>query len=299
MIEFSEQPFNIQQLGKKTVFVFNDGGNNRHDQTVASFGQEWLKFGTFTEDEIENAGNQYFDIARQILNPNMNVLDVGCGSGRWSLYVAPYVKQVEAIDPSDAVYSAAQLTADCENIRISRASVDHIPFPDHSFDLVFSLGVLHHIPDTLAAMKNCVSKVKSGGWFLVYLYYNLDNRGALYKLLFKLSNVVRNVISRLPATAKSVVCEIIAYTVYWPLVTLSRIIKKIFPSKKWYLKFPLGYYHDKSMHIIRNDAFDRFATPLEQRFSKKQIHSMMTACGLTNIVFSDHEPFHHALGQKL
>jgi ubiquinone/menaquinone biosynthesis C-methylase UbiE len=58
------------------------------------------------------------------------------------------------------VFSAAQLTKEDDNIRISHASVDRIPFADASFDLVFSLGVLHHIPDTQKAMEQAVAKVK-------------------------------------------------------------------------------------------------------------------------------------------
>ena len=52
------------------------------------------------------------------------------------------------------------------------------------------------------------------------------------------------------------------------------------------------------MNIIRNDALDRFGTPLEKRFSKKQIHEMMEEAGLDDIIFSPNEPYWHAIGKK-
>ena len=225
------------------------------------------------------------------------VLDMGCGSGRWTKYVARKAAFVEAIDPSDAVYSAAELLANENNTRISQASVDNIPFPDNSFDLVFSLGVLHHIPDTEAAMKKCVEKVKPDGYFLVYLYYNLDNRGWLFKTVFNASTVVRKMISRAPTKIKKTVCDSIALFVYYPLAKSSRLFNYI-GAKQLAKKIPLSYYGDKSFWIMKNDALDRFGTPLEQRFSKKQIEEMLVRCGLKNIRFSTKEPYWHAIGQK-
>ncbi|HNP99917.1 MAG TPA: class I SAM-dependent methyltransferase, partial [Bacteroidia bacterium] len=61
---------------------------------------------------------------------------------------------------------------------------------------------------------------------------------------------------------------------------------------------PLSYYWDKNFKIIRNDALDRLGTPLEKRFSRKLIEIMLTNAGLTEIVFSENEPFWHAVGKK-
>jgi hypothetical protein len=60
----------------------------------------------------------------------------------------------------------------------------------------------------------------------------------------------------------------------------------------------LSAYHNKSFFVIRNDALDRFGTPLEQRFSKIEIKQMMEKAGLTNIIFSNNMPYWHAVGQK-
>jgi ubiquinone/menaquinone biosynthesis C-methylase UbiE len=295
-LPYNQEPTKYIQAGNKTIAVFKFG-DNIDKETIQSFGEEWQKFNNFSNQEITQVGNEYFDLLANIHLSNYNVLDIGCGSGRWTKYLAPLVKTIEAIDPSAAVFAASKLLQNETNVRITCADVSNIPFNEASFDLVFSLGVLHHIPDTRKALNKAVKMVKPGGYFLVYLYYNLDNRGFLYKCLFKLSNFIRKRVSMLPAELKKTVCDIFALTIYMPFVLLARAIRFI-GLKKLATKLPLAYYADKSFFIIRNDALDRFGTPLEQRFSKAQIEDMMKDAGLTDIVFSNNPPYWHAIGKK-
>ena len=233
-----------------------------------------------------------------MLGTDSQVLDVGCGSGRWTRYLAMRAGFIEAVDPSRSVLSAQGFLADLENVRLTQAGVDELPFADNSFDFVFSLGVLHHIPDTKAAMHRCVEKLKPGGYFLVYLYYNLDNRSRLFRALFEFSALLRRVVARLPRTAEQVVCEVIAFSVYLPTVTIVRLLRRVPRLGSLAMRLPLVYYWDKSLRIIRNDALDRFGTPLEQRFSREEIRSMMLQCGLEKILFSEQAPFWPAVGRK-
>jgi len=299
-------PYN--QSKKNTLYITDNKGiesfitaedSNLDKSTVNSFGEEWLKFNAFTDDEIKIAGSQYFDIIdNTILNLNTTVLDLGCGSGRWTKFIANKVKLVEAVDPSEAVFSAYYTNIKEPNVRITQASVSNIPFENETFDFVICLGVLHHIPDTQQALTDVVKKLKKGGTILLYLYYNLDNRGSLYKLLFHLSTFLRLLISKIPKTLKKFTCDVIAILIYMPFVLLTRLLQALFGNKNWIKKIPLSYYSDKSFNIIRNDALDRFGTPLEQRFSKKEITEMMQKAGLNNLVFSNNEPYWHMIGVK-
>jgi ubiquinone/menaquinone biosynthesis C-methylase UbiE len=300
MIPYSAPPSLILKAGNKEIASFISGDEQNIDKkTVESFGEEWTKFDSFSADEIKNAGDQYFDIVSdKVLNKTTVVLDLGCGTGRWSKYIGDKAGFIEAIDPSAAVFAAQHLTADMTNIRITQASSDNIPFGDETFDMMMSLGVLHHIPDTGLALKSGVKKVKRGGYVLLYLYYALDNRSFLFKALFYASALIRYIVSSLPASLKKVVCDLIAVFIYMPFVYTSRAIKALSPGSQLYNKVPLSYYYDKSYNIIRNDALDRFGTPLEQRFSRQQIDEMMRSAGLTDIVFSENMPYWHVLGRK-
>lgn len=298
MIEYDRKEEYTREINGKTISCFGAGSENIDTITVESFGDEWLKFDAFSADEIKIAGDQYFDIVtNEMLNTGSKVLDLGCGSGRWTKYMADKAGFIEAVDPSEAVFSAASVYGDLPNVRFSQAGVDTIPFKDESFDFVISLGVLHHIPDTSKALFELMKKLKSGGFALIYLYYALDNRGFLYRLIFNLSTSFRRVISSLPKNLKQLSCDFLAIFIYLPFVGLSKLVKTVFPGRL-YLKIPLAYYRDKSWNIIRNDALDRFGTPLEQRFTKNEIEQMLVSAGMKNITFSEGEPYWHVVAQK-
>ena len=153
-----------------------------------------------------------------------------------------------------------------------------------------SLGVLHHIPDTALAIKDVASKIKSGGVFLCYLYYKLENKPLHYRGLFWASNSLRWVISRLPYVMRRFIAQLIAVLVYLPL---SRVAKQLSKRGKNVSNIPLHHYANMPFVMLQNDALDRFGTRLEQRFSKRDIEEMITKAGfdVTSLRFSDIEPF--------
>ena len=300
MLDYNQNPINIIALKSTKISSFvSDKDDYMDSKTVESFGDEWEKFHSFDDEELKKIGNEYFDIvAPSILNKEAVVLDLGCGSGRWSRFMCDKVKFIEAVDPSKAVLGAVKFNEDKSNIRVTQAGVDNIPFADESFDLIVCLGVLHHLPKTAEALAKATQKLKPNGHFLLYLYYKLDNRSLFYKLVFWLSNAIRMVVSKLPSVLKKIVCEIIAILIYLPFIGLARLVKTISPNKTLYKRVPLSYYLNKSFTIIRNDALDRFGTPLEQRFSKKEIEEMMKQAGFREMSFSENEPYWHVLGKK-
>jgi hypothetical protein len=105
-------------------------------------------------------------------------------------------------------------------------------------------------------------------------------------------------ICKLPAKPKRLVCDVLAVSVYMPFVLTSRLLRFAGVPEKYRKKIPLFGYENRSFYIIRNDALDRFGTPLEQRFTKKQIQGMLERAGLTEIIFSNNIPFWHAVAKK-
>jgi SAM-dependent methyltransferase len=299
MIKENKAPAKLIELNNRQIKCYDDLGENIDLTTVHSFGEEWKAFHQFKDEEIKKIGDAYFDIVTPaMIGQDKIAADFGCGTGRWSKYFHTKVGAVAAIDPSEAVMAAGQLLSGVNNVQLYKASIDNLPFPDNYFDFGFSLGVLHHIPDTQKAMDACIKKIKPGGYFLVYLYYSLDNRGFLYKALFFLSNLIRRAVSKMPDSVKKFSCNALAVFFYMPFVLFSRVLKFAGIPKKIRSRIPLHSYEGTSFYIIRNDALDRFGTPLEQRFSKKQIHEMMEKSGLGNIIFSEQAPYWHAVGQK-
>ena len=268
-------------------------------EVVKSFGEEWNKFHSFSKKTISKICKEYFDIIDDsIINKDTYMIDIGCGSGRWSEYFTDKVNFIEAVDPSDAIFAADKLLEGKDNVRITRASINTLPWPDETFDFGMSVGVLHHIPDTQAALNSCVKKIKRGGHFYVYLYYKLDNRGFLFKSLFRLSDMLRKVVSKMPSAAKKTTCDLLAVVAYMPFVLVARGLFAM-GLNKMATKIPLSAYANKDFYIIRNDSLDRFGTTLEQRFTRTEIEAMMKKAGLTDIRFGDHSAFWHAVGKKI
>ena len=295
---YSVEPEEIIFSHDREINIFNIQGDNIDKRVVEEFGEEWLKFSDFNDENIKAAAEEYFDIVDDtMLNKQTYGLDVGCGTGRWTRYLSSRAGFIEAVDPSNAIFAAAKLLKGIDNIRLARASVETLPFEDETFDFVMSIGVLHHIPDTAKAMRDCVKKVKKGGYFYAYLYYNLEKRGLFFTALFKLSDFVRSGISRLPGSLKKIVCDILAVIVYMPFVLTVKLLYFLgFP--KLGKRMPLSNYYNKPFFLIRNDALDRFGTRLEQRFSAKEVYEMMGNAGLENIRLSPGVPYYHAVGKK-
>lgn len=295
----SFEPQQVLQGKHREIKSFSLPGINVDTKTVSSFGEEWQSFHGFSEEEIKRIGDMYFDIVTpEMLNENSKVIDIGCGSGRFIKYLQGRFAFMAGVDPSEAVFASDNLIGEDAKVEIVQASTDNIPYPDNHFDFGYSLGVLHHIPDTRKALNDSVKKVRPGGHFLLYLYYSLDNKSALFRGVFHLSNLIRRVVSSMPAKLKKFSCDVLAVVLYMPFVLLCRFLRVIGVPERVREKIPLKGYERQSFYVIRNDSLDRFGTPLEQRFSRKEIDEMMKAAGLTDIKFSENIPYWHAVGRK-
>ena len=268
-------------------------------RTVEGFGREWQTYDqtALGEKEYRKAFEAYFSIFPWDRIPdNAEGFDLGCGSGRWAAGVIERVGILHCIDPaSSAIAVAKRRLAGDQRVHFHVASADNIPLADSSQDFGYSLGVLHHIPDTGRAMRDCVRKLKPGAPFLAYLYYSFDNRPDWFRFLWRPSDFGRRVISRLPFGARNVVTTLIAASVYWPMSRIALAAEKLGADVT---HFPLSAYRRSSFYTMRTDALDRFGTRLEQRFSRPEIEAMMIAAGLGEIVFRDDIPYWVACGRR-
>ena len=200
----------------------------------------------------------------------------------------------DALAPTPAAQFVARANLHgFSNLTFHECSVGDIPLPDGSLDFVFSLGVLHHVPDTEGAVRAIAAKLKPGAPFLLYLYYALDNRPAWYRTLWKVSDFFRVVVSRQPHPVRLAVSGLFAALVYWPLARAAALLSAADVSTA---ALPLVYYSDKSFYVMRTDAYDRFCTRLEKRFTRAEIERMMRGAGLEQIRFSDSAPYWCAVG---
>lgn len=266
---------------------------------VSGFGEEWNAFDQteLDREEHERLFRSYFAIFPfDALPPEPEGFDLGCGSGRWAALMAPRVGTLHCIDPSEkALAVARRRLADAPRVTFECAAADTMSLPSASQDFGYSLGVLHHIPDTEAALRDCVDKLKPGAPFLVYLYYAFDNRPAWFRRLWQASELGRTVISRLPFPLRRTVAAGIAATVYWPATRVALLAER---AGRDVSNLPLSPYRHMSFYTMRTDALDRFGTRLEQRFTRAQIAAMMERVGLSDIRFHEGVPHWVAVGVR-
>ena len=259
---------------------------------VKDFGSEWSRFDqrSLSASDRNKMFDDYFHIFPWEKLPTKAVgADIGCGSGRWATLVAPRVGHLHLVDPSDNALSVAgDNLSGATNISLHRASADHLPFEAGSLDFAYALGVLHHVPDTRAAIESISCVLKPGAPFLIYLYYAFDQRPWWFRALWWCSSLVRRMVSTFPLHAKNICCDLIALTVYLPLARTAWLLDRmgILPDT-----WPLAYYRDRTFYVLRTDALDRFGTRLEKRFTRHEIEDMLVAAGFERVRFSDREPF--------
>jgi ubiquinone/menaquinone biosynthesis C-methylase UbiE len=258
---------------------------NLDTATVEGFGKEWAKFTqeALSSEERVQVFVKYFSLIDWTKKPK-KVLDMGCGSGRWDVLVAPLVDELVAADASPQALRVAEQNVRAANVSFVQCTPDTLPFPDENFDFIFSLGVLHHVPDTQAAIKSLERKLAPGGRLLLYLYYSFDNRPAWFRGIWKLSDFLRRCVSRLPFFLRYIVSQVVVLFVYWPLARAAKLLPV---PESW----PLKFYADRSFYFMRTDALDRFGTKLEKRFTKQQIVVMLEAAYLEDVRFSDGDPY--------
>jgi SAM-dependent methyltransferase len=272
---------------------------NHDPETVKSFGEEWSRF-RFDSEEAAALGetfNAYFALMPWRDLPNdVHALDLGCGTGRWARFVAPRVASLHCIDASSQALEVAMANLSGHtNCTFEQGTIEESDLHANSLDLIYSLGVLHHIPQPQLTLDRCWDLLKPNSPILIYVYYDLGNRPLWYRWIWRLSDHLRNMISSLPSSLKDLTCDGLAFSVYYPLARLALLVEALGGTPN---HFPLSAYRQSSLYVMRNDSRDRFGTKLETRFSRDEVRLLLESSGFEHVEVSTEFPFWTAIGWK-
>jgi SAM-dependent methyltransferase/uncharacterized protein YbaR (Trm112 family) len=242
--------------------------DNEEVKTALSFGFEWTRF-----PEMYEEWNQSFLDYMQPHGPEFfrgkKVLDAGCGNGRFAYYAAKYGAEVWAIDLGPAVEVARRNTEQAGVVQVVQADLHRPPFALESFDFIYSIGVLHHLPDPEEAFQNLLRYLKPDGEIQIYLYWKPEGQ-PIKRVLLAMVSASRQVTTRLPHSAVYALAFPAAVAAFGLFVWPYRLLKKL-GLKSLAEKLPMKQYANFPFRVCINDQLDRFSAPIENRYTKQQV----------------------------
>lgn len=244
-------------------------------KTADSFAFEWEKI--YKENDYEK-NNFYHFLSPYISEKDLKgkkTVDIGCGSGRFTKWAAKAGTEVSfGTDLGDSVEVAYKLNKNLPNVCIVQADIYHMPFKD-VFDLAYSIGVLHHLPQPKNGFLSLIPVLNKTGRMLIWVYSRRNNFRALY-----FYEPMRAITRKMPKALLYKLCYIPALVIHlWNGITKSLKIKNA----------PFGYYENFPFNMKLNDAFDVLATPKSNYYYIEDIKSWFGSAKLKNIKAYEHK----------
>jgi SAM-dependent methyltransferase len=253
-------------------------------RTADAFGWQWLHF-VEMHDRFEA---QFLDWIHP-LGPDdfrdRDVLDAGCGIGRHAFFAARYgARTVTAMDLSAAVETARRTLGDFGNARVVQGDILRPPFrnPDEGggFDLVYSIGVLHHLPDPRQGFISLARCLRPGGTIAVWVYGH-ENNGFVRNVI----EPARRVTTKIPPPFLRLVA--------WPLAAVFHGAVKLYgPTRGTRInrRLPLGEYvsslADFEFRQNYTIVFDQLVAPTAAYIKGDELRSWFEEAGLEEIEIS-------------
>jgi len=240
------------------------------DQYASNFGFEWTvhdrtQLDTATVTESEETFRRYTGLTPEDVR-DRTVLDVGCGMGRFAEVVSRWGGRVTGVDLTRAVDSAAANIGARPNVRLLQASLFELPFADGAFDIVYSLGVLHHTPDCRAAFQAITRLVKPGGRLCVWVYGHMGPWTVF-------SDFYRRATTRMPHRLLHALC--------WAAVPLYYF--NCIPLVGWASRMvlPVSHHPRASWRVL--DTFDWYSPKYQSRHTYPEVYDWFRAAGLVDL----------------
>jgi SAM-dependent methyltransferase len=195
---------------------------------ASSFGFQWNQFRSVQLDSSNGRRESEQEMAATTGWTERDyrgrlILDAGVGAGRYADVVSAKGGEVVGVDLTIAVDAAYANIGRREGVHIIQADIFAMPFRDATFDIAYSIGVLHHTPDTRAAFARVARTVKPGGSLAVYLYGG-------YGFAHRFPDAIRKVTTRLPSRVTHALAAV-AVPLYYPyrVPGLGKLLHLVFP----------------------------------------------------------------------
>jgi SAM-dependent methyltransferase len=241
--------------------------------TIDRFGYEWKHFSDYNADNFK----QFIAPLPDNFFEGKIGLDVGCGAGRHVRQVSELGAEIVGIDLSHAVDAAHQNNADNELVHIVQADIHNLPFHHDVFHFVYSLGVLHHLPDPEKGFQILPPYLTTGGSLFVWVYVNTLRKVALEILRYFARPLSNENIRRF-----AYVCNLVDYGIFINLYRLIRKLPILGNLIERYSPLRVREYAEHGFQVAFVDWFDRLSAPITNYYKEDEMRNWLKCSGLNN-----------------
>lgn len=247
--------------------------NVKKTDTMSRFGYEWLNFPDYDCDNFKPfVAPLPVDFFKGKLG-----LDVGCGAGRHALQASQSGAEIVAVDISQAVDAAQLNNTANKGVHIIQADVYNLPVKSGTFDFIYSLGVLHHLPDPEKGYKALIPFLRKGGSLFIWLY-----AFSLRKVALEILRAVAQRLSNTNLRRMAYLCNLIDYgiciklyrfLVEFPIVGIA--VERLVPLR-------IKEYAAHGYRISYTDWFDRLSAPITNYYKENEMKLWLKRSELCN-----------------
>ena len=232
------------------------------------FGYSWERFSRPTPDQERQFRLWTIHLSPERDWKGKDFLDAGCGAGRNSYWAMSYgAKSCVAIDLDDRSLAAARRNLEpYRTASVQKCSIYEIPF-ENAFDIVFSIGVVHHLSDPVLAVQRLARAARPGGQVLVWVY-GYEN----LKLYVNVLNPTRKLLfSRMPL-------KLVRALAWLPAAMLWALVHIGFTPVKY-----LELLRTFSLRHIHHICFDQMLPRIAHYWRREEAVALFDAAGLKDI----------------
>lgn len=281
------QGFLVTSDGEKFPLINSIPRFVPNDNYAAAFGLQWETFKKtqldshvgipVTRERVERClGQKISELA------NKNILEVGCGAGRFTELLVEGNANVHALDLSNAVEVNQHNIGNRPNYKVAQASVYEMPYPDNSFDIVFCLGVIQHTPSSERTIEALFKKLKPGGLLVIDHYkWRLGYYSTLTPLYREWLRKMK------PEKSQKIVNSLVDFFFPWHwrfrnTPALQWLLHRVSPLIHFIYLFPDKDYKFH-LELSKLDTNDQLTDYYKHLRTPKQIKNILQSLGAKNI----------------